>query len=146
MRPWNHDSLRSFSAGTGSLSKFQLRRSDVLAMNAAPGSRAEAFDQVDNADAGAEPLLRMRPRAHDHIDQHRRVGADQRSLAANAFRGSSRDSAGANSACGRRRWSADAGAALRRWLATRLPRWKISTVATVIRASTSWRISWCGTL
>jgi hypothetical protein len=38
------------------------------------------------------------------------------------------------------------GRALRRWLATRLPRWKISTVAAVIRASTSWRINWCGTL
>jgi len=34
--------------------------------------------------------------------------------------------------CGRR---------LRRWLATRLPRWKISIVVVVIRASTSWRIS-----
>jgi len=38
------------------------------------------------------------------------------------------------------------GRVLRRWQATRLPRWKISTVAAVMRASSSWRISWCGTL
>src|SRR6516225_189902 len=38
MRPWNHHSLRPFSAGTGSVSKFQLRRGDVLAMNAVPGT------------------------------------------------------------------------------------------------------------
>jgi len=29
--------LRPFSAGTGSVSKFQLRRRKLLAMNAAPG-------------------------------------------------------------------------------------------------------------
>jgi len=38
MRPWNHDSFRPFSAGTGSVSKFQLRRAEVLAMNAVPGT------------------------------------------------------------------------------------------------------------
>ena len=37
MRPWNQYSLRPFNAGTGSVSKFQLRRGDVLAMNAVPG-------------------------------------------------------------------------------------------------------------
>jgi hypothetical protein len=38
MRPWNQHSLRPFSAGTGSVSKFQLRRGDVLAMKAVPGT------------------------------------------------------------------------------------------------------------
>src|SRR5271154_2282786 len=48
---------------------------------------AEAFDQADNADAGAEALLGMRPRSQDHVDQHRCVGADQRGLAADALMG-----------------------------------------------------------
>jgi hypothetical protein len=37
-RPWNHHSLRPFNAGTGSVSKFQLRRADLLAINAVPGT------------------------------------------------------------------------------------------------------------
>jgi len=36
--PLKHRSLRPFSAGTGSVSKFQLRRAKVLAMNAVPGT------------------------------------------------------------------------------------------------------------
>jgi hypothetical protein len=42
MRPWNQHSLRPFSAGTGSVSKFQLRRSGVLAMKAVPGTFVES--------------------------------------------------------------------------------------------------------
>jgi hypothetical protein len=37
MRPWNQLSLRPFNASTGSVSKFQLRRTDVLAMKPVPG-------------------------------------------------------------------------------------------------------------
>ena len=90
---------------------------------------AVALDQAEDADAGAEALLGMRPRAQDDIDQHwRRRG---RPLAASRRMRSWRPVAiapvGAGHVLGRR-WSADAGAALRRWLATRLPRWKISTV------------------
>jgi hypothetical protein len=42
----------------------------------------EALDQAEDPDTGAEPLLRMRPGAQDHIDEHGGVGADRFSLAA----------------------------------------------------------------
>src|SRR5438270_8887931 len=90
-------------------------------------------------------LLGMRPRAQDDIDQHRGIGTDRLGLMADALVGpvaiapvgGGHMSGTVLGRCGRR---------LRRWLATRLPRWKISTVAAVMRASTSWRISGCGTL
>ena len=47
--------------------------------------RAVAFDQAENADAGAEPLLGMRPRAQDHIGQDGGVVADRGGLAADAL-------------------------------------------------------------
>ena len=61
MRPWNHDSFRPFSAGTGSVSKFQLRRADVLAMNAVPGtlvvSPSLGAAGLDQGDAGLRHRL-----------------------------------------------------------------------------------------
>ena len=66
--------------------------------------------------------------AQDHVDQAGGVGADRRRPRAGCARGSSRDSAGASSACARRRWCGRPRAPLRRWLATRLPLWKSSTV------------------
>ena len=48
---------------------------------------AVAFDQAEDADAGAEALLGMRPRAQDHVDQHGGVGADRGGLAADALVG-----------------------------------------------------------
>src|ERR1700680_1295107 len=47
--------------------------------------RAIALDQAEDADAGAEPLLRMRPRAQDHIGQDGGVVADRGGFAANAL-------------------------------------------------------------
>src|SRR3954454_2525143 len=44
-----------------------------------------ALDQPEDADAGAEPLLRMRPRAQDHIGQDDGVVADRGGLSADAL-------------------------------------------------------------
>src|SRR5437764_11472513 len=46
---------------------------------------AIALDQSQNADAGTETLLGMRPRAQDDIDQHGGVGADGLGLMADAL-------------------------------------------------------------
>src|SRR5215204_7224126 len=46
---------------------------------------AVAFDHPENADAGAEPLLGVWPRAQDHIGQDGGIVADRGGLAADAF-------------------------------------------------------------
>ena len=48
---------------------------------------AVALDQAQNADAGAEALLGMRPRAQDDIDQRGGVRADRLGLMADALVG-----------------------------------------------------------
>src|SRR4030081_2697599 len=49
-----------------------------------PGG-AIALDQPEDSDAGAEPLLRMWPRAQDHIGQDDGVVADRGGLSADAL-------------------------------------------------------------
>src|SRR5207302_684499 len=49
--------------------------------------RTIALDQSQNADAGAEPLLGMRPRAQDDIDQHGGVRTDGLGLMPDALVG-----------------------------------------------------------
>src|SRR6516225_1754609 len=49
----------------------------------APG--AVALDQAQDADAGAEALLGMRPRAQDHVDPHGAVGPDAGGFAADTL-------------------------------------------------------------
>jgi hypothetical protein len=48
---------------------------------------AKASDQAENADAGAEARLGVRPRAQNDIGQSDGIGADRSGLAANAVMG-----------------------------------------------------------
>src|SRR6516225_9681952 len=96
-----------------------------------------ALDQAQDADAGAEALLGMRPRAQDHVDQHGAVGPDAGGFAADTLvRPVAIAAVRAGHVFGHR------GRPMRPQAAPMAG----DAVAAVIRASTSWRISWCGTL
>lgn len=78
MRPWNHHNLRPFNAGTGSVSKFQLRRGDVLAMNAVPGiSRRQPEPGAAGLNQGDANIgHRLRQAAGDNVTRGTRPDDD----------------------------------------------------------------------
>ena len=94
--------------------------------------------EPDDAQTGAKALLGMRSRLKDQFAQRRRRWPDQAGVGADAFD----RPAGIAPMAGRHVLGDGGGSWLplaRRWTAMRSPLWKISTVRTVSRASTSAR-------
>ena len=98
--------------------------------------RPVALDEAENPDGRAEALFWMRPRAQDDVDQRVGVWPDLSGIAPNAFVRPI-----AITSMGTRHMLGDGGRTMREGAAQMrrhpLPRRKISTVLTVIRASTS---------
>jgi hypothetical protein len=122
-----------------------IRQGSSLDEDAASAGRIDARlvvtpGQRQNAEAGAKALLGMRPCSDDGLEKCRGRGAD---LLAGRDRSSGRPLAiaamGARHVIGNRGvWPRRLGA--RAWLAILWPLWKISTVLSAMRTSTSSRI------